>query len=360
MVNRLVRTEQLECPICLHTLNWRAAKVIELNSENRPVPFEPLPGESEAARRQRLANAYRVCPGAGTEHYLPFDYGDYHERIVVGMIGGTSSGKTHLLAAIISQLMRRQTRLRQLGLQIDPLDLRLHQRYMRDIVDPFIARRQQLPQTELADAEFADALRVTNQWTGRRVAVTFFDVAGEVLAAEHRRAPFVGAINALMFVLDPESVAGLTQSSSTSAGDAAFDLVFNRLNRVRNPREWPLLAIPAAVVVAKADLVRFRSPLVSKWLSLRSEEEEYDLTTVERESEDAYAFLSARGAQRWLVPFERCAQSTLHFASATNVPVEDKTFPQSGFAQRRVLKPFLSLLAMKGVIAWQGLQTVEA
>ncbi len=87
----------------------------------------------------------------------------------------------------------------------------------------------------------------------------------------------------------------------------------------------------------------------------RLPDEELNLATVEEESEDAYAFLSSRGARGWLAPFVRCARSTLHFATATGhqaVRAEDgiQRSPHGSFAPRRTLKPMLALFAMCGVL----------
>jgi hypothetical protein len=353
----VIRFERLECPICLRLLDWSAAQLVTLDDLGEARPFARQPGESDAARRNRLATAYRVCPGDGAQHYLPYDYGDYDERVVVGVVGQSSAGKTHLLAAVIGQLLRQATRLGRLGLQVEPLDLRLHQRYVDQVVEPFLGARRVLDPTRVAEIEFADALRVTNLRTRRRYAVAFFDVAGETLARVDPDVAFVGAVNALLFVVDPESVPYLVGPDAAATGDAAFDMVFNRLNQIRNPDRLEYLPIPAATVVAKSDLLRFRSPLVNRWMSREGDDEELDLASVEEESADVYAFLAARGAERWLVPAERCADSTLHFASAAGARPQAGQFPARAFRQRRVLKPFLSLLAMKGVLdrdTWTG------
>ncbi|GAA0252390.1 hypothetical protein GCM10010492_61150 [Saccharothrix mutabilis subsp. mutabilis] len=340
----------LQCPICLHTVLWSAAPVVVLDAQGEETPFVALPGENQEVLFNRLATAYRVCTGGGTRHYLPHDYGDYDERVVVGVIGQGAAGKSHLLAAMVGQLMRRAAPLRDLGLLVEPLDLRIHQRYMSTVVEPFLGRRQRLRATPAQAIEFADALKVTNLRTGRRFALTFFDVAGEVLERVDPSVAFIGAVNALVFVIDPETVPNLLRGRPETTGDAAFDVTLARISAIRNRRRLPYLPIPSVSVVAKADLLRFRSAKVDHWLSRDAEAEEFDLSTVEDESRDVYAYLFARDAHRWLAPAERCAWSTLHFASAAGTSPEGAEFPAVAFRQRRVLKPLLSLLAMKGVL----------
>ncbi|RSM42717.1 hypothetical protein DMA12_21090 [Amycolatopsis balhimycina DSM 5908] len=341
------RSARVECPICLHRLDWARARVVALDDAGEATPFLPRPGESESARRMRLTAAYRVCTGDGTTHYLPYDYGEYDDRIVVGVIGASAAGKSHLLAAMIGRLLAGSAQLKRLGLRVDPLDLRVHNQYMRDVVQPFMAGRELRP-TPREQIEFTDAFRVTNDLTGRRCALTFFDVAGEVLEDVDPGVSFIGAVNALLFVIDPEAVPRLVRPDAAATRDNAFDVSLGKLQRIRNPRHRPFLPIPSASVVVKADRLRFRSELVRRWLD-HDGDEEFDLSTLEAESRDVYAYLSARGATGWLAPAEQCLDSTLHFASATGTQAEDGRFPALTFRQRRVLKPLLALLAMKGV-----------
>jgi len=355
---------RIECPVCLHMLDWSQAPLVTFGQDGSATPLVLPPHESEHGIRLRLHTAYRTCDGTDPVHYLPADYGDQDvNRITIGVIGRTRAGKTHLLAAMIGQFMRG-VRLRDLALQVAPLDVGIHKRYVDSVVTPFLDRREQLNLTPIGAADITDAFLVTNLDARRRHAVTFFDVSGEMLAragVEEKR--FLGAVNALIFVIDPEAIRGLpvqvtgTQATETTAsdagtgseGDPAFDAVLRLLRVARDEQAADFLSIPAAVVVGKSDLLRRGDKYVDWWLRAEADED-LDLTTVEEESGDVFTYLHIHGGERWLEPAQQCIQSTLHFASAAGTAPREGHFPDASFRPRRVIKPLLALLAMKGVI----------
>ncbi len=359
------------CPVCLRVLDWERAPLVTLGQDGSVTALELPQDESEQGRRLRLHTAYRTCHGTDPVHYLPADYGDQDvNRITVGVIGRTSAGKTHLLAAMIGQFMRG-VRLRDLALQVAPLDIGIHKRYVDNVVTPFLDRREQLDLTAIGPTDIADAFLVTNLETGRRYSVTFFDVSGELLAragVDEKR--FLGAVNALIFVIDPEAIRGLPvqvngaaaaagTGRSGSEGDPAFDAVLRLLRVARDEQAAAFLGIPAAVVVGKSDLLRRGDRYVDWWLRAEADED-LDLDTVEEESGDVFTYLYTHGGERWLEPAQQCIQSTLHFASAAGTAPRDGHFPDVGFRPRRVIKPLLALLAMKGVIDPSALKGVPA
>src|SRR6266567_3377770 len=322
------------CPICDRRINWTATPPYRIGAQGQAELLVQDSLESEASWRDRLTMAYRPCGEVGQAgtHLLPYDYADY-TPVTIGMIGHSKAGKTHLLAAMISRLCSNDPVLDRLGLRVSPLDLAVHQRSV---------------------TEFCDALKVTNA-ENRSFAVTFFDLAGERLARpNNEEVRFYASAKALVFVVDPESLP--KRAEPRTAGDASFEVALRRLgSRPRPSATEAFHPVAAAVVVAKADLIRFEDRLVSDWLALGSAEEEVELRTVERESEDVYAYLTQRGAAQWLRPAQECYRSTLHFASATNSQAAERNqatqriFP-GAFRQCRVLKPLLAVFAMTGIL----------
>lgn len=336
------------CPICHRRIDWDAAQPYRMDPTRGLEPLVRDPLESEESWRDKLFTSYRPCGEVGKPgtHMLPYDYGDY-TSITIGMIGHGNAGKSHLLAAMISRLCSNDTALAGLGLQVGPLDLAIHQRYLNNVVTPLITHRIRLPQTAAAGAvEFCDALKVTNA-DNKSFAVTFFDLAGErLIRPNDEEVRFYASANALVFVVDPDSLP--RRPSESVPGDASFEVALRRLESRPRPTT-AFLPVAAAVVVAKADLVRFDDRLVADWLARGSGEEEVTLDTVEQESEDVYTYLTRRGARQWLRPAQECYRSTLHFASATNGPANDRTYSGT-FRQCRVLKPLLSVFAMTGIL----------
>jgi hypothetical protein len=346
------------CPLCLTSLNWAQAPLMTLDDDGNYVPVVGASTDSVARARLRTDTAYRTCNGTSPAHYLPASYGDEDvTRISVAMIANTAAGKSHLLAAMIGQFVS-SVRLRQVALQVSPLDLHLHRSYMDRTVTPFLDQRKVLDHTSIAAKDITDGFLVTNLDTGKRFAITFFDVSGELLArpgADEK--VFLGAVNALMFVVDPQSVRGLAAKDAGPeaapvgrfAGDPAFDVTLKLLRVARSEQSTEFLGIPAAVIVAKSDLLRRGNRFVNRWMRADTVDD-LDLSTVEEESGDVFTFLYTNGAERWLEPALQCTRSTLHFVSAAGTAPRDGQFPEASFQPRRVIKPLLALLAMKGVI----------
>lgn len=345
---------QVRCPICLNMVDWARAEIVTMNADGRTEPVVRRDGEDSVAWNQRTLNAYRLCAGgAGEPHVLPGRYGDFGEPLVIGVVGESAAGKSHLLAAMVGMLSDVD-RMSRLGLVVGGLDLKRHQDYLRNVVRPFLDQGKGIDGTPAGPPEFTDALWIHSARAGRSFAVAFFDVSGEWLANHDAEVPFLGAASALVFVVDPTRVRGLTGANGSVTGDPSFDVVLNKIAQLRGFTTEEFLPLPAAVVVGKSDLLRHHEVLVERWFKDTSPDEELDLRTVEAESEDAYAFLSTRGARGWLAPFARCAPSTLHFATATGhgaVETEGvQRSPQGSFAPRRTLKPMLALFAMCGVL----------
>ncbi|MEU1626675.1 hypothetical protein ABZ746_15380 [Streptomyces sp. NPDC020096] len=344
----------VRCPICLDTVDWESAEVVAVTDDGKPEPLVRGDGEDDVRWNYRMLNAHRMCPGSGRDpHMLPGRYGDFGEPLVIGVVGEAAAGKTHLLAAMIGMLSDAE-RMSRAGLVVGGLDQRLHQRYLKEVVRPFLDQGQGLKGTLAQPPEFTDALWIHNHRTQRSFAVAFFDVSGEWLADHDSDTPFLGAVTALIFVVDPTRIRGLTTDRGGTTGDPSFAVVLDKIARIRGAEGSRFLPLPAAVVISKSDLLRHHESLVERWFRETGDDEELDLRTVEAESEDAYAFLSARDAQGWLAPFIRCWDSTLHFATATGHAAvkegDTQRSPFGAFAPRRALKPLLTLFAMSGVI----------
>ena len=346
------------CPICLQWIHWSKAQRVEVDVETaQHRPFQPRrPDETKAAFAERRLGAQRSCTlmrdGMATTHYLPDRYGDYGDPIVIGLVGHRAAGKTLLLAAMVEAL-RNSIEVNELGLRVERLDEAIEHNYMSRFVEPFCYRREQLPLTQISPIAFSYVAKVYSAHAQRDFAVAFFDVAGEQL--RRRRSgdrfldtSFLSAVNALLFVVDPEKAlpAALGEPAQVY-GDPAFNAVLDRLVEVRGESGTQFLPIPAAMVVAKSDLLAPRRPEVAEWLH---RDDTRQLHTVAEESEAVYDFLSANGAERFLPPVGRVSDVSLHFASAAGTAPVDGHFPADGFGPRRVLRPLLSLFAMTGVL----------
>jgi hypothetical protein len=332
--------KQVTCPVCLTPIeDWSALPRWQWDKD-RGVYQElriaaditgPQRTSLERGSAKRCPNPYRVKPD---EHYLPADYGSFGPPVVLGSVGLTRSGKTHLLAAMVGEM---QAGLRQYGIECWALDRSLHNRFLENQVRPLLKKNEVLPGTQEGIVTFADAFLVRPR-NGQPRPVVLFDVAGGELASVDLTSRFLDIADGLFFIVDP------SQTETSGAGDETFDNVLDLLKGTgRLPGK-----ISAAIVLNKADLVRFEDP-VTRWL--RSDSETLDAGEFLTESRDVYAFLQKKGAAAWTLPYEEFTKATLHVASpAGGVGLgEGSVFPR-GVRPRRVLRPLVAMLAMTGVL----------
>jgi hypothetical protein len=327
------------CPICLTPIGdwdalkrWTWDKDLQSYSELTLLGDigTPLRAHQERGSVKRCPNPYGFKP---VEHYLPADYGSFGPPIVLGFVGLTLAGKTHLLTSMVGAM---QTGLPRYRIGCRALDRALHERFIDERVRPLLKGNQVLPGTQEGIQTFSDAF-VMKHGAGVERPVIMFDVAGGDLVGAAETKKFLDIADGLFFVVDP------TQVDPRNGSDETFDNVLDLLKSAgRLPDR-----VSAAVVLTKADLIRFDEP-VTQWL--RSDSATVHADEFLRESRDVYAFLHEKGATAWTLPYEECSKATLHFASSTGGPgLEGGVYPR-GVSPRRVLRPLVAMLAMTGVL----------
>ncbi|MFI6577947.1 hypothetical protein ACIBFB_19325 [Nocardiopsis sp. NPDC050513] len=325
------------CPVCLSRVGldrddlwvWEDGEYRELwMPEDAPPDL----------RARWLRGAHVRCPNHGSRlpvHYLPHRYVD-SDPVVVAIIGAPRSGKTHLLASVIGAVQAQG--LDGFGLLATALDTGRYERFLNTRVRPLFDRGQILDRTAENIWEFEVGLLVTDQDApdGQPRAVAFFDVAGDELSvlSQAENKVFLDAADAFVFVVDAEQLA-------RGVPDAAFSAI---LNLVPNSRDKA-----AVLVLSKADRFRFEPP-VDRWL--RAGPPDADPARIEAETRDLYAFVTRFDeADGWLRPWAEFGRSAIHAVSATGGPDApgQKLFARPVRPQR-VLSPFVTLMAMTGVI----------
>jgi|HubBroStandDraft_5_1064220.scaffolds.fasta_scaffold01755_4 hypothetical protein len=341
--------EVVVCPICLGDItDWNTQSPWEWE----PVPgtyreLEIPPGLTELQRAPYLRNAYVRCTAqksAGQQedapHYLPANYGRFGRPVVLGFVGMSMAGKSHLLSAMVAGIVGGEL-LKGYRLSHDPLDQARHQMFLDNHVNPLLKEDKVLDGTGQTDVlEFADAFLITDQ-AGQRRPVAFFDIAGGDLASltKKKATDFFYMADGLFFVVDPVRLDGRW------VDDKTFSNVLNIVSD--RPRPDP---VSAAIVLTKADTLRFEEP-VTRWLRYEPEFERLDATQFLRESADVYGYLESRNALALTAPYDKCAKATLHVASATGGSgAEKNTVYSRGVRPRRVIRPLAAMLAMTGVL----------
>jgi hypothetical protein len=306
----------------------------------------PVPqGLNQTQLEHHLHGARIRCPAPQGDtligpHYLPAGYGLFGPPVVLGFVGLTHSGKSHLLASMVGAIVARE--LEHYEISTSPLDHAWHRRFMDAWVSPLLKHGKVLPGTrEGRVVEFADAFLMKRRGASDQV-VALFDVAGGDLARLDETKQFLWIANGLFFVVDPDRL------NDQWAEDETFGNVLDVVRK--RARRGP---VSAAIVLNKADMLRFEEP-VDRWLrSDGSVPRGGGLDSVEflRESADVYAYLEARNALAMAEPYEVCDKATLHVASPTGGADtgEGGVYPR-GVTPRRVLRPLVAMLAMTGVL----------
>ncbi|MEU6625496.1 hypothetical protein ABZ926_32725 [Streptomyces litmocidini] len=340
------------CPHCLLPVEYDERLLVTIDAKGNRIPLDLSAERRPGHVADALRKAYHLCPhtvDGDEEHELPVPYLTNGEPLSVALVGSSSVGKTHLLAAMLGEV--ELGGLEPYGLKCRPLNPEAHRTFVRERVQRLKEGRQLGRTGQQTFARFADGLLVSAGGAQPR-PVVFFDLAGEDLAQDGEVGRFLMGVDAFVFVLDPLRalrLPGLDPVREQSGlrrrdlGDEAFSTVLNRIPRQRGG----LVAAPAALAVNKSDLVRFE-PVVDRWLG-RALPGRYDPGAVREESRDAYAFLAHHAGAAWLKPFDDCADCTLHFVAATGGQARGDRFPH-GARPRRVLAPLLSLFALCGLL----------
>lgn len=351
----------VRCYHCLHTFAWDAQTIyrreLDTGSWER-ISLADITDPVERDEAQR--NAYVRCPnpatGSEAEHYLPLGYARYLPPLVIGLVGASHVGKTTLLATMVDEIGRG--RLTPYGFTTRPLVDSVHADFQKDNFNVLLGEGAAVAATPPASegVELADAFLLTKG--SSQLPVAFFDVGGESLAEDDPAIRFIQAVSALIFVVDPDRALGRIDGSRdqrglpSSVGDRAFNTVLSRLSP-SGSSTVQYFDKPAAIVLAKADTLRFE-PVLGRWL--RQEDVAagvFDPGSIRAESRDLYAFLYQNDATPWLAPFKSFTRCTLHAVSATGGNPVDKSY-RRGLRPRRVLEPLVAILAMKGMIERPG------
>ena len=338
----------VRCPYCLDPIAYDSKALLLPNKLGGLDPVDPEREPNPIRREDLLRNAFQRCPNRSDlpPHNVPVPYLRFGQPLTVAMVGASQSGKTHLLYAMLADLQRDV--LTPFGLSVRAVNSRERERVVLRQMQKLDAGKMLSSTPNAGDlVTFLDALLI--EGGGRTTPVGFFDVSGEDLTSTDRALRFLAGVDALIFVVDavtalqlPE-LARVPAGQGGSLGDRTFAAVLDRL-----PRSGALIETPAAMVVAKSDLLRFRSP-VDRWLGeeLRPP---LDPALMEAESRDAFALLHEYGGAPWLKPFLQCRRCTLHFASATGGDAQGRDRYPRGAHSRRAVQPLLSILAMRGLL----------
>lgn len=262
------------------TVTDKSGRTIEQNVELRPMsrgPLARLKVEPLHGPRYTYEEAQRKCTECG--YLLPYNI-ESVPSITLAIVGDTSSGKTHFIAAFIYELQEYWLRANTFA-QFKCLTPEVEKKYRKDVFDPLLSKglplpgtlRTQIPKPSEPRLRLEPLIyKLTISSSSRRPAVTInlmiYDSAGETYEDTTRLVQvgkFVFHTTALIFVADPyKFTSAYTNTPSTSYPTAGLHHntvagnitnIIDIFNRYHKESDGASLArIPIAIMVSKTDI----------------------------------------------------------------------------------------------------------
>ncbi|MDH2387687.1 caspase family protein [Streptomyces sp. HNM0663] len=337
-----------QCPYCLRYMPFDANRLFQFDERYQFLPTALDDTMHPALRHRILQNSFHECPfGEQGDHApLPAQYFLHDEPLTIALIGSSTSGRTTLLAAMISQI--EEGLLEPLGVRCMPLSTVRHDRYRKE---GNIHLYREGKEVSMTPPHIGSAVELLVTGGGKTRPVIFFDVAdGTLDSTSLPQTQFITGATAFIFTLDPINAfrgAALEHwrryygRERSVLGDRMFNQLIDAL-----PWQSQHAEAHATVAVVKSDLLS-ADPIVQRWLS--TELGPNDGNPGE-ESRDAYAYARHYGGVNWVKPFHYFSRCTLHFVSATG----GHPSPGGDYAFRprpqRVLAPLLSIFTAAGLL----------
>lgn len=249
------------------------------DTAGRRSPRRMLPdGEGLWAKKGRLLDLARPCPYcAQTETLIPACPSCWHpldpeigqvEDRMIAVLGARQAGKSHFLAALLHQLLRRQA-----GGEVWTVSIRDEPRLVVEnhFLRPLFRDLEELPATPVG-SPVALRLVLTHQDDGRRILLRFEDRAGETISDRKRlaAADFLRYAAGVVLLADPLAFEPPARGARRDwhHHEPTYLEILEGYRQVLRaaPRRQEDVALPLlpeqkylAVVVTKADLVLHRN-----------------------------------------------------------------------------------------------------
>lgn len=312
--------------------------------------------------------ARRSCPVNGC--LLPPDI-EMMDNIVVGMVGGGASGKSHYIAALID-MIGRQAVLDSLGCAAFlPMDDDTRDRYERDYRVPLFDERRPIDFTQRATSSArVKPLVYTSVFEGpgassrqRRVNLSLFDAAGEQMLHEQEVAVhlrYIANASGLIFMVDPLTIKPIAEGlrphlrplvQTSPDPFQVLHQVYETCRRQQGRRPGDRVDVPIAITIAKADLLRWTTATRGMrlgFLEPRSQTEALDAGEIRATSQEVEELLRRFASPALVQIAQRFSRVSYHAVSATGGP-PDRTGQFPVVAPWRCVTPLFWLLQEAGI-----------
>jgi GTPase SAR1 family protein len=220
-------------------------------------------------KKNTLARNLRRCPNPNCLKTLPLNIEYVDQNITIAIIGDTSSGKSHFIAAMIKLLKERQLPpyIGLAGFNAASSEIDAH--YRHDYFDPLFGRNEPLPRTPAATDPLDNPLIYEMRFGERRINLIIYDASGEDIAnidANVTNKPSILNAQAMIFLADPWSMPGFYNQLAHHLRPSVFtrrlsadilNSVIEVFKRASNRSQEISFSLPVAIALSKSDLIPY-------------------------------------------------------------------------------------------------------
>ena len=310
--------------------------------------------------------ASRRCPHCSLD--LP-DNLEFVDNQFIALVGATASGKSHYVASLVRDLQRGDV-LRHVGCQdFKAVSQKVDKHYYKDYYEPLYIRKEAIPPTQLgATNQPIQPLIYVMVFPGsptRRINLALFDAAGEDVTQQERIARiarFIANASGIIFLMDPLAIPGVVDllpthlvpiDSSDTEGFSMIDQVARQLRIEKNLAPEAPIPIPAAITVAKSDLLKFVLDSQPQFLRQPEYQKGFSVQDFQAVNNEVSAFISAYDNPA-LLRSSRAFSKVGFFAVSATGAAEYKPGFYRNIKPMRCPDPLLWILWQLGVIRATG------
>lgn len=375
------RKKKILCPYCFREVNLADCAIVSTTRENTVIRHRNGTGSrllGLLTRRHLDPDLIkdlpmRQCANSKCKKLLPYNC-DHAENIIIGLVGGPTSGKGHYIAALIREIEENAALAPYGCITARPLNEKVRRTYRELYYDPLFGRNELLEGTpRLAPGSVNEPLIYTlifeSAETNKAMKtynLVLFDAPGEQIIDEKELVEFNRYVlhsSGLIFLLDPMTMGAVRKNlpahlkpefvptyepyQTVNAIAAIYQQDKNLLSHER-------IDVPAAMVVSKADVLRYvaratgiSSALLEPALVSVSGYSRAETQRVSAEVQETLKVIAPSGVLQAANLFRT---ATFHLASATGASA-DSTGHYPKVKPMRVVEPLVSILWQRGVIA---------
>lgn len=306
----------------------------------------------------------KLCPHCNEE--LPVTAGS-QESLIIGMVGGYLSGKSHYVASLIKQVQERVCNDMQASLIA--MSDETSNRYQQEFYDPLFKNCVQLGKTAVAPPPLIYDLTLKGSLWGeernRAITLALYDTAGENFDRDDLVQQMVGYLrvaSGIIFLIDPLQITKVRDAMPTNVSLPGADVktapkeiitrVIHELERGGVIAEGEPLSTPVAVALTKCDALREAKLIATN--RLWSTETRH-IGYFDRQVNEDMTGMMGEYVQQWSPDVysdvrQRFSRHAFFGVSATGCSSDKQTKRYKYISPWRVEDPLLWLLAELGVI----------